>query len=212
MFSEHSYLCGTLKEVANVTLIFANFWKWSTTSWTHLESIWQDKYLKTVRISDCTIEEFFAPVCWISASHWRLPHARCTGHTVTLSFLSCGLRNYLNNLAPDHERLVTHTQRDRGSYFHLRLTKFVQHASRSWACYHHKTQYQPRGTGLKRPLDNGTPMTATKGQLGTKDLDQDWWPHGCNSAISLRSQGPSANRLKPCWHKLHVPIHVVDRE
>ena len=28
--------------------------------------------------------------------------------------------------------------------------------------------------GLKRSLDSGTPVTGTKGRLGTEDLDRDW--------------------------------------
>ena len=29
--------------------------------------------------------------------------------------------------------------------------------------------------GLKQPLDSDTPVTGTKGRLGTKDLDRDRW-------------------------------------
>ena len=32
---------------------------------------------------------------------------------------------------------LSDTQRDRGSYFRLRLVDFVQHASHCWACYYH---------------------------------------------------------------------------
>ena len=55
-------------------------------------------------------------------------------------------------------------------------------------------------------------MTGTKGQLGTKDLGP-----GLVARLAETLQlvlGPnfelSANRLKPCWHKLQVPIHVVE--
>ena len=70
-------------------------------------------------------------------------------------------------------RTLRDTHRDRGSYIHLRLVDFMQHASRHWACYHHTAH----STSLEARVssDSGTPVTGTKGRLGKEDLNRDWW-------------------------------------
>ena len=84
---------------------------------------------------------------------------------------------FISKSVPAHEYSVTHREKEAAtsttSSFQIRA-----HASHRWAFYipSHRTQYQPRDMGLKRPLDSGTPVTSTKWWLGSKDLDWDWWP------------------------------------
>ena len=80
------------------------------------------------------------------------------------------------------------THKERGSYFHLRLADFVQHASRHWACYHHTTQ----STSLKARVLSGRwiarhPWPVLKGDWGWKILTGIGGSSGWNSAIERRS-------------------------
>ena len=77
----------------------------------------------------------------------------------------------------------------RGSYFHLRLVDFMQHASHRWACYYHTVH----STSLEAQVLSGRwiaahPWPVLKGDWGRRISTGIDGSHGWNSAIERRSQ------------------------
>ena len=123
-----------------------------------------------------------------------------------LVLLSCGVTTI-------HEQVCTsswtlsNTHRDRGSYFHLRLADFVQHASRRWACYHHTAH----STSLEARVLSGRWIAAhlwpvLKGDWGWRISTRISGSRGWNSAIErwsrVQAQSPVLLALSPCPSEL----------
>ena len=78
-----------------------------------------------------------------------------------LFLLSCEIHTANSNITPVHEHSLNR-QRDRGSYFHLRIVDSCNILVAAGLLASHRTLYQHRGAVLKGPLDSGTPVTGTK--------------------------------------------------